>query len=157
MPNLTPPEWLVAWAQTVNLWDILLGIAGIVGAIVGGRLFVSKAWPWLRNFAQAILSTAQLIDSVKGLPAFIERTDAAISQIHHELHPNSGTSLNDSTRRTEAAVADLQGQIGRVEEGVAGLYERVDDLAAVDDRLWTELEQTHPTEGGRYRDDDAGD
>ena len=63
-----------------------------------------------------------------------------MAAVHHELHPNSGTSLNDSVRRTEARVAELGATTERLEVGVAGLYTRVDELAAVDDRLWQTLE-----------------
>lgn len=135
-----PPQWLIDALIAVNLWDAALWAGGVIAAVVAGRAFMVKAWPGLKSFAQAILSTAQLIDSVKGLPAFIERTDAAMAQVHHELHPNSGTSLNDSVRRTEARVAELSETSERLEAGVAGLYTRVDELAAVDDRLWQTLE-----------------
>ena len=152
MPALNPPPWLVAFLQSVNLWDASLWVAGLIAAGVGVWAFARKAWPALRAFARAVLALAQVIESLRGLPAFIARTDAAlaeqretlaaqdarIGEIHHELHPNSGTSMNDALRR--------------VEEGVAGLYTAVDDLAAVDDRLWLELENTHPTEGGNNRD-----
>ncbi|CAH0258015.1 hypothetical protein [Microbacterium sp. Bi128] len=145
MPALNPPPWLVEILQSVNLWDAVLFVAGVIAAGVGSWAFARKAWPALRAFARAVLALSQVIESLRGLPAFIARTDATlaaqdarIGEIHHELHPNSGTSMNDALRR--------------VEEGVAGLYTAVDDLAAVDDRLWLELENTHPTEGGNNRD-----
>lgn len=145
MPALNPPPWLVAFLQSVNLWDAALWTFGAIAFVAAAWAFARKAWPALRAFARAVLTLAQLIESLRGLPAFIVRTDATlaaqdarIGEIHHELHPNSGTSMNDALRR--------------VEEGVAGLYTAVDDLAAVDDRLWSELENTHPTEGGNNRD-----
>ncbi|MBB3158209.1 hypothetical protein FHS07_001905 [Microbacterium proteolyticum] len=128
-------------------------IAGAVATVVGGAfgvwLFVRKVWPVVRSipsgvlaFARGVITAAQVLDSVKGLPAFIDRTDAQMAAIHHELHPNSGTSMNDAVRRTEARVAELGETSERLEVGVAGLYRKVDELAEVDDRLWSEIENT---------------
>ena len=65
-------------------------------------------------------NTAQIIDSVKELPEFIARTDAAFAQqnqtlaeqdkkigeIHHEVHYNNGSSVKDSQARTEAVIVN---------------------------------------------------
>lgn len=137
----------------LGLEEIAAGVSIIVAAVVGAWLFVKRVWPVVKTipagvlaFARGVITAAQVLDSVKGLPAFIERTDAAMAQVHHELHPNSGTSLNDSVRRTEARVAELSATTERLEVGVAGLYTRVDELAAVDDRLWQTLEPDNDEE-----------
>ncbi|MDR6691486.1 hypothetical protein J2X55_002409 [Microbacterium sp. 1154] len=131
----------------LGLEEIAAGVSIIVGAIVAVWLFVKRVWPVVKTipagvvaFARGVITAAQVLDSVKGLPAFIERTDAAMAAVHHELHPNSGTSLNDSVRRTEARVSELGETADRLEEGVAGLYVKYEELAAVDDRLWQTLE-----------------
>lgn len=131
----------------LSVGEVVGSIAATAAAVWGVWLFVAKVWPVLRGipsgvvaFARGVITAAQVLDSVKGLPAFIERTDAAMAQVHHELHPNSGTSLNDSVRRTEARVAELGATTERLEVGVAGLYTRVDELAAVDDRLWSTID-----------------
>lgn len=139
---------MIEWLAAINLWDAAIWVGGAVSFVVGVRVFVRRAWPWLRSFAQAILSTAQLIDSVKGLPAFIERTDARISEIHHEVHFNNGSSVKDSAIRTERAVGELTETAGRLEVGVAGLYRRVDELAAVDDRLWATVDPEDEEDNG---------
>lgn len=142
------PPWLIGWLDAVSLWQAVLVIAAIVGVIVFIR---SKGWRWMLAFARAILATAEVIDHVKELPAFIARTDerhAALADqvqtIHHQLNPNGGTSMNDSVRRVEETTE-------RLELGVRGLYDRVADLAATDDRLAAadeqlrkDLENTHP-------------
>ncbi|MFF1633982.1 hypothetical protein [Leifsonia sp. NPDC058248] len=141
------PSWLITWLHTVSLWDIVLWLL-VAGGIV---LFVKKGWPALRRFAVAILSFAKMVDAVAGLPAFIKRTDATltaqdlrIAEIHHETHKNDGSSIKDSSDRTEAAVA-------RVEEGVAGLHGRMDEVERSVKELGTEqvdlrhdFENTHP-------------
>ena len=143
----TPPLWLADAIAMVGLGDVAAAVVTILGAVVGVWLFVKRVWPVVKTipsgivaFARGVITAAQVLDSVKGLPAFIDRTDAALAQVHHELHPNSGTSLNDSVRRTEARVAELSETSERLEVGVAGLYTRVDELSAVDDRLWQTLE-----------------
>ncbi|WP_295837396.1 hypothetical protein [uncultured Microbacterium sp.] len=131
----------------VNVEEVAAAIGSAVAAGFGAWLFAKKVWPVLRGipsgvlaFARGVITAAQVLDSVKGLPAFIERTDAAMAQVHHELHPNHGTSMNDALRRTEAAVETLTATSLRLEEGVAGLHVKYEELAAVDDRLWSTLE-----------------
>jgi hypothetical protein len=142
-----PPSWLTDWLKTVSLWDIVLWVAAAAAVI----LFLKKGWPALRRFAAAFLNFAKMVDAVAGLPAFIARTDATltaqdarIAEIHHETHKNDGSSIKDSSDRTEAAVA-------RVEEGVAGLHGRMDEvergvkeLGTEQDDLRNDFENTRP-------------
>ncbi|MDQ1111181.1 hypothetical protein QE418_000629 [Microbacterium testaceum] len=155
MAAATSPPWLADAIALVGLGDVAAAVATVVGVVVGVWLFVKRVWPIVKTipggilaFARGVVTAAQVLDSVKGLPAFIERTDAAMAAVHHELHPNSGTSLNDSVRRTEARVAELGQTADRLEEGVAGLYVKYEELAAVDDRLWQTLEPDEDEEGG---------
>ena len=108
-----PPAWFIEWAESVNLWGILLIAAGVVTFITGAVLFFRKGWPWLKAFALAVINTAQIIDSVKELPQFIARTDATlaaqdkkIGEIHHEVHYNNGSSVKDSQARTESVIVN---------------------------------------------------
>jgi len=92
---------------------------------VGVLMFLRKAGPWFVTFAKAVINTATLIDSVKGLPDFIRRTDTTletqnatlahqnetlavqderIAEIHHETHTNNGSSIKDAVVRTEEVV-----------------------------------------------------
>ena len=135
-----PPAWFIEWAESVNLWGILLILGGAITLIWGAVAFVKKGWPWLKAFAKAVINTAQIIDSVKGLPDFIERTDAAnadvratlagqdkkIAEIHHEVHYNNGSSVKDAVRR--------------VETGVAGLYDEIADLKEADAAIRRDME-----------------
>ena len=132
---------------SVNVEGVAAGVATAVASVFGVWLFVKRVWPVVKtipagvvSFARAVLTAAQVLDSVKGLPAFIERTDARIGEIHHEVHFNNGSSVKDSAIRTELAVRELRETAGRLEVGVAGLYTRVEELAAVDDRLWATVD-----------------
>lgn len=140
---------------SVNVEDIAGGVATLVAGVFGVWLFVKRVWPVVKtipagvvSFARAVLTAAQVLDSVKGLPAFIERTDARIGEIHHEVHFNNGSSVKDSAIRTELAVRELKETADRLEVGVAGLYTRVDELAAVDDRLWETVDPDDEEDDG---------
>ena len=50
-----------------------------------------RAWPWLVRFVT-------LVNALGDLPAKL----ALVDEIHHEVKPNTGTSLNDAVRRVEA-------------------------------------------------------
>jgi hypothetical protein len=120
MPDWMPP-WLVNFLDGVTLLDAALWVAVIAGLL----LVLRKVGPWFVAFARAVLSTVTLIDSVKGLPAFIERTDKTletqnetldahgktlavqdekIADIHHETHTNNGSSIKDAVVRVEEVV-----------------------------------------------------
>lgn len=141
------PPWVADALEGLGLADVAAGVVAVVGVLVGVWLFVKRVWPVVKtipaglvSFARAVVTAAQVLDSVKGLPAFIERTDRRIGEIHHEVHFNNGSSVKDSAIRTELAVGELRETAKRLEVGVAGLYTRVDDLAAVDDRLWEKVD-----------------
>lgn len=135
MPDI--PDWLQQWLKAVSLWDITLWALGGVLAIWLIRRFVTKGWPALKLFAHRLTAFIRTVDAVVGLPAFIERTDATleaqngkIADIHHETHNNNGSSIKDST--------------DRIEEGVAGLYTRVDELEDKLARLRNDFDDTRP-------------
>jgi len=93
------PTWLGvdwSWLAKINL----LQVAVVVIALwVIGKLLV-KFWPWLRK-------VMRLVDSLGGLPQYMERTDRRIEEIHHEARYNNETSMKDAVRRTELGVKSL--------------------------------------------------
>lgn len=111
-------SWTEFWEQ-VSVAQAVIWVLGIIAVIA----FIVKGWPKLRAFMK-------LIDALAILPAFIERTDQKLAEIHHETHNNDGSSIKDS--------------VDRIELGVKGLYDRTDALAAVDERLREDLEKTKP-------------
>lgn len=132
------PPWLITWLDAWSVWDFVLLAAGVLGAIV----FVKrKGWRAVIAFARAILATAEVIDNVRELPAFIARTDELhknlaekVDGIHHETHTNKGSSIKDALSRVEETTE-------RLEIGVRGLYDKVGELAAEDARLAAADEQ----------------
>lgn len=133
-PTPPVPDWLRFLLADTSLLQAVFWLVALISLIVA----VVKLWPALGRFVQIVNATA-------GLPAFIDRTDkrldeqdTQIAEIHHQLHLNGGGSVKDG--------------VNRVEEGVAGLYNeltpiktKLDALAAVDDRLWDEIEKTGGT------------
>lgn len=114
----TQLDW-PTWLASINLLQIAVVICALY---VIGRLLM-RFWPWLRK---AML----LIDSLGALPAYMERTDKQIAEIHHETAYNNETSMKDAVRR--------------VELGVKGLYDRVDELSASDEQMRRDIEDTRP-------------
>lgn len=114
---------------TVLFGDLTVVQAGIwCAALMALLVFVVKAWPKIRAFFATI-------DALTVLPAKLKLLD----EIHHEVKPNTGTSLNDAVRRVEAEqqrqAAALQGQSEKLdglhnlmESADAELAERVDGL-----------------------------
>ena len=56
--------------------------------------------------------------------------DRQIAEIHHEVKYNNGSSVKDA--------------VGRVERGVAGIYDRLDAADVISRKLREDLEQTKP-------------
>jgi hypothetical protein len=140
--SLDAPGWLVAWLQSINLWDALLILAGVVAVVVFVR---TRGWRWLKGFAKAILKTADVIDHVQELPDFITRTDAAVEQMRKQLENSHVTNLRDD-------VTEAIDTAKRVEEGVSGLHGRLDEvernvaaLSKADVEIRAELQVTHPS------------
>lgn len=147
------PDWFIDWSKAVSLFDILLWVFGVVALFFAARWVVKKGWPWLMGFAKAILNTAQLIDAVKDLPAFIDRTDKTleaqdtkIAEIHHEVHFNNGSSVKDGVSRVESGVADLT---VKVDEVAKDLAEAKTALAASDDQIRRDLQDRRVVEDHR--------
>ncbi|MDY0829144.1 hypothetical protein SK224_08395 [Microbacterium sp. BG28] len=157
--NVTPPDWLIDWLAAVNLWDALLPVVAIVGAFIWLRKVGPKAWSGAKALAHAILNATELLESVKGLPQFMERTDAfttettrvlgehteRIASIHHEVNFNTGGSVKDSAIRTERQVKAVFARLGEVQEQLGEVRDEIVDLHAADRGLREDLENTQPT------------
>lgn len=141
--NLGAPGWLVSWLQAWSVWDLVLLAAAVVGVVVFLR---KKGWRWVVAFAQAILATADVIDHVKELPAFIQRTDDRLDEHTRQLKNSHDSNLRDdvtsalqAAERTEASVQGLHGRLDEVERNVAS-------LAKADVEIRDALEHHLPTE-----------
>ena len=133
------PSWLVTFLDGVSVWDAVLCVAGIIAVAVFIR---KKGWRSIVAVARGIVNSAQILEAVQGLPAYIERADQRhdrleekVDGIYHETHKNDGSSIKDA--------------IGGVEDGVAGLHGRMDTVEAdikmlreTDAELRAEIEDT---------------
>lgn len=99
------PEWLSFLLADTSALQLVFWIVAI-GALIA---VLVKLWPALTQFVT-------IMNAVTGLPEFIARTNTSVDEIHHEVHYNDGTSAKDA--------------IKRVEDGVAGLYDKVEGLAS---------------------------
>ncbi|MDR6907456.1 hypothetical protein J2X63_003164 [Agromyces sp. 3263] len=136
------------------MWQIIGWTAGAVGVV----LFFWKGWPWLRKTATAVVHFAQIVDAVQELPAFIARTDetlkaqdAAIADIHHEVHFNNGSSVKDGVSRVESGVADLSLRVAEVAEDLADAKKA---LATSDAKIRLDLEVRRGVEDTRNEENE---
>lgn len=148
------PEWFTAWAESVSLFELGVWLSGVLAVF----LFVKRGWPTVKKFATSLSRFVQMVDSVAGLPAFIERTDATLSdqtetlavqgdtleaqdvkiqEIHHELSWNQETSVKDAVRRIEMGVKGLYDQSDATREEIQKLHD-------ADSKMAADIEQTQP-------------
>lgn len=133
-PKPPVPDWLLYLLGDTSLLQAVFWIAAICALIVA----LVKLWPVLSNLVH-------IVNAVTGLPQFISRTDESIERLRHQVENDHDTNLRDELTQALEATE-------RLEEGVTGLYKKVDELvatdeklAAADDELRRELEDTHPT------------
>lgn len=119
------PDWSVLIPDVTLLQAVLWIVAVLV--FIGVAI---KLWPFISN-------AVAIVNALVALPAMAKQ----VSSIHHELHPNGGTSMNDALRRVETTTGELADTTGRLEIGVRGLYDQVADLAKTDERLAAADEQ----------------
>lgn len=139
----------VDWLTTLGI--IGTGLAGI-GAIF---LFMRKVWPAFRRITSALYQFVKVVDSVSGLPAFIERTDCTlaaqnvtlaaqdskIEDVHHETQNNDGSSLKDTADRTELAIKNaIMPRLDRLSTGYTELRGELESLRSA--KTVTSLEVT---------------
>jgi hypothetical protein len=132
MPSLNfgdAPTWL-QW---------VIAVAAVITLVGGAIRLIPPAW-------RAVRSIVTLANDLEGLPQelaelrkFREETsltlaqqnttlaqqDTKVTEIHHEVHYNDGSSVKDATLR--------------IELGVKGLYGEVDQLKAADEEIRTQL------------------
>ena len=126
------PGWLTDLIVLVP-WFVALAVVAIV---------VVKLWPYGRKLMH-------FIDDVAGEPArpgfearpgLMER----VARIEHEITPNHGGSMNDGLKRVESAQIAHRAEN---ESTFAKINDRLDELAAVDDQLREDLDNTlNPSE-----------
>ena len=129
---MTPGEWFAALPAAVP-WA-----GGIILAIPVAVWFVKKAFPKLRQISHLVddFVGAEARPGVPARPGIMERLqtiEAAqgdlqgdMALVKHEVMPNTGTSLNDAVRRTEARTDALE---ARLDEHVSTATTLINTLA----------------------------
>jgi len=132
-------------------WERLFGDTTLVQAVLWITAFslllgvFIKLWPFIKNAVAIVDALVKLPEIAKQLPVLTGQLTAMKAQvdgIHHETHKNDGSSIKDAVGRVESTAK-------RLEEGVAGLHGRMDDvdrqlekLAREDESLWEALDNT---------------
>lgn len=146
LATTAPPQWLVDFLDGISLWDAVTWLFVLIAA---GVFVYKKGWQSIIAFARGLVNAAEILASVQGLPAYIERADARaaaaderhdrlegkVDGIFHETHNNDGSSVKDSVDRIELGVKGLYGRIDTVENKVIA-------LGKADEELRAELEDT---------------
>ena len=109
-PDLPPvPDWVQYAVGNLTLLQVVFWVIAIITLIA----LILKLWPVVSKFVQIVNATA-------GLPKFIQEMEARlvvddtrhkalskqVSEIHHEVHFNNGTSVKDGVRRIEQKLND---------------------------------------------------
>lgn len=150
----------------MSLEEIIRTIVAAISIATTGLV----CWHWVRprvrarrlereSIATVLLGRpavpANPITGATAVPA-VPSIGQLVADIHHELHPNSGTSLADAVgrteaaqARTEAAVEELRNDVGVVKERQARDYGLLDNhgarLARIEELLAGELHAAHDT------------
>ena len=110
----------------------------LVGTVVALIILIVKVWPLVRRFVATI-------DALADLPAKMRLLD----EIHHEVRPNTGTSMNDALRRVAAEqirqaeeLADQSAKLDTQSEQIAGLQKLMEDGDSELSERVTDIEQT---------------
>ena len=129
----------------LTIAQVMLWIAA-AGALI---TLVVKVWKPLKAFSD-------FLDDVKGepgrpgvpaRPGLMERVSAiesSLGEVRHEVLPNTGTSLNDSARRTEAAVGVLTESVQALQTDMTSAHEKLDNDNRRIDHLTEIAAKNHP-------------
>ena len=137
---------LVLWLIAATLF---LGLLGALG---------KKLWPLLKG-------SVVLADLLKDLPAFMREMKAAVeamrlasaeqradiaeikvqlSEVHHEVHYNNGSSVKDAVDRTESGVYALSRDVNGLRDQMTAATGAIEDLHKKDAELDRRIEDTLP-------------
>jgi len=128
MPSLNFGEaW--PWLQ----W--IIAAMAIIGFIGGAIRVIPSAWRVVSRMVTTINALSDLPDELKLQAEFRDETktrfdeqDKQISEIHHEVHYNNGSSVKDATKRIETGVEGLYKQIEELKDSDISQSSRIDDI-----------------------------
>lgn len=126
--------------QLAHLFGDITVVQLVLWALAAAALVVAvvRVWPLIRRFVATI-------DALAELPAKMRLLD----EIHHEVRPNTGTSLNDAVRRVEREQTRQAVQLDQQTQQLAETTEKLTGLQQLmetgDDELServTDIEKT---------------
>lgn len=120
------PDWLATLLGDTSALQLVfwaIAIAALIGMLI-------KFWPLLTNIVVIVNALVSLPKFMEGTTATLEAQNSKIAEIHHEVNYNNGSSVKDA--------------VHRVEQGVKGIYVRLDSADADRDKLRDDLEHTRP-------------
>lgn len=109
------PEWLaylLADTSALQLVFWVIAIVGLVGAIV-------KLYP-------ALSRTVAVVNSVAGLPEFIERTDKSIEALRHQIENDHQTNMRDELTEVLETSRETAGKVEKLMKSDAAQWEQID-------------------------------
>lgn len=95
--------------------EVLLGRDAIPANSITG----AAAQPAKPSIGQQVTAQAEMLDALGKL----------VAEIHHELHPNGGSSMKDGQARLEGAVAKLLDEVALMKRRLERGDHRFDDVA----------------------------
>lgn len=113
-----PPSFKGAYPLKGEVMDaaqliaLILGTAGVVVALNAvWTLGIKPGYQSFMKNRQRVIQVDQVPEissKVEEMHGTLGRLEPLILSMHHELHPNSGTSMNDKLTRTEEAVERIE-------------------------------------------------
>lgn len=100
---------------------------------------------WLGWGATVVVAvTVTVRSALSRLLPRLRRAEELAATAAHEVRPNSGGSMRDSTDRTEAAVTQLVAEVSALRDDISDIRSRMGDLA--------QAQRRHDAEIGRLSD-----
>jgi len=117
------PEPIAQWLAAQDALSFVLTVAGIMGIIWAGWKFAKAAFPGVKKLIA-------FLDALAGLPRFmaaasdrLDRQEALLHEVKHEVLPNNGGSMRDAQ--------DTMGlRVEKIEAKLAKDHQRFDAIEA---------------------------
>ncbi len=109
----------------MNIEDIINPVIGTSVAIIVGivlifaiGLLIQKGWP-------VVKALVRFSDALGELPEFMEETRSQLTELRHEVFPNSGKSFRDVADRTEKATREIKTELADMKQKLANDNQRI--------------------------------
>lgn len=127
----------MTWDEFWQSISVFQAAAWVAAAAIVATFIVKVVWPQVRAFVRFMDAIAALPKFMVDTTATLNAQDTKIADIHHEVRYNNGSSVKDALKR--------------VEEGVKGLFTRLDAADVDRAELREDLEATGPHPPARKR------